>query len=157
MKRADNKSDCPINLAVEAVGDSWSLLVIRDIAANGKKTFGEFLGSQERIGPSVLSDRIGHLERRGLIAKVVDAQDRRRIIYSLGPAGIQLIPLLYELARWGVATTPGAADDPENPWAAVMKCDRDAVVAAWLQAVRAGHSFFIGPHSAAAKLGLTYF
>jgi DNA-binding HxlR family transcriptional regulator len=43
------RSDCPINFALEIFGDPWSLLIIRDLVYFGKKTYGEFLASEEGI------------------------------------------------------------------------------------------------------------
>jgi DNA-binding HxlR family transcriptional regulator len=77
------KSRCPINFTVEIFGDTWSMLIVRDMAALGKRTFGEFLKSAERIGPSVLADRLAHLERKGIISKKTSETDRRKVIYSL--------------------------------------------------------------------------
>ena len=61
MKRTDRKSHCPVNSALEVVGDPWSLLVVRDIVFYGKHAFGEFLASEERITTSVLADRLARL------------------------------------------------------------------------------------------------
>jgi hypothetical protein len=57
------RSDCSINFALETVGDPWSLLIIRDIVYFGKKTYGEFLASEEGIATNVLADRLAHLEQ----------------------------------------------------------------------------------------------
>lgn len=57
MKRADNKSHCPVNFNLEIFGDTWSFFIIRDIATDGKSTFNEFLKSNEGIRPSALSSR----------------------------------------------------------------------------------------------------
>ena len=44
------RSGCPINAAVEAFGDSWSLLVLRDVMFGNKRYFRELLaGSEEKI------------------------------------------------------------------------------------------------------------
>ena len=45
------RSNCPINFALETFGDPWSLLIIRDMVYFGKKTCGEFLASEEGMGP----------------------------------------------------------------------------------------------------------
>jgi ribosomal protein S4 len=39
MKRASGKSTCPVNFGLEAFGDPWSLLVVRDVVYFGKHTF----------------------------------------------------------------------------------------------------------------------
>ena len=53
MKRTDRKSHCPVNFALETVGDPWSLLIVRDIVFHGKHTFGEFLAAQRSASPPV--------------------------------------------------------------------------------------------------------
>jgi DNA-binding HxlR family transcriptional regulator len=152
MKRPDNKSSCPINFTVEAFGDTWSLLIIRDIAALGKRTFGEFLESEERIGPSVLADRLAHLEAKGVITKKTDAADKRRVIYSLTESGMSVLPIVYEYATWGVASCADP-DDPD-PWSNSLQHNKALVLRLWHEALESGSSFFFGPNSVATKLKL---
>lgn len=52
------RSGCPINAAVEAFGDSWSLLVLRDVMFGSRRYFRELLaGSEEGIASNILADR----------------------------------------------------------------------------------------------------
>ena len=145
MKRLDVKSECPINFSLEIFGDSWSLLIIRDMISVGKKTFGEFLDSEERIGPSVLADRLAHLEKKGIICKQSDAHDKRKMVYSLTETGLGVIPIVYELATWGTRVSPHP--DASEAWFASMKLDRQLVIAAWREAIMKGSSFMNGPDS----------
>jgi Predicted transcriptional regulators len=41
------RSGCPINAAVEAFGDSWSLLVLRDVMFGNRRYFRELLAGSE--------------------------------------------------------------------------------------------------------------
>ena len=62
------RSGCPINAAVEAFGDSWSLLVLRDVMFGNKRYFRELLaGSQEGIASNILADRLKRLVGAGLL------------------------------------------------------------------------------------------
>lgn len=149
MKRADGRSTCPTNFTVETFGDSWSLLILRDLLTLGKRTFGDYLRSEERIGPSVLADRLARLERGGIIVRNRNEHDARKVTYSATERGIAVIPLLYEAARWGMGGVP---IEPDDPWDAVMALDRDEVLAAWERAVREGGSLFGGEASAFARL-----
>lgn len=101
MKRLDRKSDCAINFSLEILGDAWSLLIIRDMVNFGKKTYGEFLASEERIGTSVLARKLAHLAREGIISKQTSGADKRKEEYCLTEKGIALVPILNELAVWG--------------------------------------------------------
>lgn len=152
MKRADNKSRCPINFTVEIFGDTWSFLIVRDMLTAGKKTFGEFLHSNERIGPSVLAERLAHLERKGIVTKRPDSGDKRKMIYLLTEAGARLIPIVYEIAVWGSHTSPNP--EAAETWFKAMQLDKERVLTAWREAVEAGSSFFGGPDSAVKKLEL---
>ena len=125
MKREDNKSGCPINFTVEIFGDTWSLLIVRDMLALGKKTFGEFLESEERIGPSVLADRLSHLEKKGIISKRPSDTDKRKYIYSLTDKGLNAIPILYEIAVWGSLHSPNPV--APDAWFQSMQLDRSLV------------------------------
>ena len=64
--RQDGRSGCPINRAVEALGDSWTLLVLRDIVFGGRRHFRELLsGSEEGIASNILADRLHRLVATG--------------------------------------------------------------------------------------------
>src|SRR5688500_13428794 len=63
---------CPVAQALEVVGERWTLLVIREILA-GSRRFGEILNGVRRIPRSVLANRLEHLERAGLVARVQGA------------------------------------------------------------------------------------
>ena len=113
MKRSSGRNPrCPVNVAVEIVGDPWTLLVIRDIVFYGKTTFREFLASEERITTSVLADRLAMLVREGIAEKTPSPHDRRSELYSLTDKGLALIPVLIELANWGVAYGPEVTPNP---------------------------------------------
>jgi DNA-binding HxlR family transcriptional regulator len=152
MKRADNKSRCPINFTVEIFGDTWSMLIYRDMAALGKKTYGEFLESEERIGSSVLAERLVHLQQKGIICKTPGVQDKRKVLYSLTETGIRAVPILYEIATWGTHTSPNPKS--ATAWFAAMERDKQQVVDAWQRALRAGDSFFFGEQSVVNQLKL---
>ncbi len=111
MKRADRKSDCAINYSLEMLGDPWSLLIIRDIVSFGKKTYGEFLASDERIGTSVLARKLVSLEKNGIITKEPSKADKRKEEYRLTTKGLDLIPILCEFSLWGATHDPHSGAD----------------------------------------------
>ena len=99
-KPRKSRSDCPMNFALETFGDSWSLLIIRDIVFWGKRTFGEFLRSNEGIATNILTARLQRLENEGILTKRPDPADKRRDLYSLTQKGLDLIPIMLELGAW---------------------------------------------------------
>jgi DNA-binding HxlR family transcriptional regulator len=106
MKEAsmDNaqRSGCPINLALEVLGDKWSLLVLRDIVFADRRYFRQLLKhSPEGIASNVLADRFKRLLDRGVLTKSGDADHKQKARYSLTAMGIALVPVLAELGIWG--------------------------------------------------------
>ncbi|MDB5238591.1 MAG: transcriptional regulator [Candidatus Kaiserbacteria bacterium] len=138
MKRTDRKSDCAINFALETFGDPWSLLIVRDIVYFGKNTYGEFLGSAERIGTSVLAHRLAVLEKKGILSKSLSKIDQRKEEYHLTAKGLDLIPLLLDLTEWGAAHDPRTG--ASRKWITAIRTDRNTVIKRTQDIVRKGGS-----------------
>jgi DNA-binding HxlR family transcriptional regulator len=101
-----HKSYCPINLAMEILGDKWSLLIIRDMMFGDKQHFREFLQSEEKIASNILTDRLALLEREGLITKRPDPDYVQKFIYRLTEKGIDLLPALMTISAWSIKYNP---------------------------------------------------
>ena len=151
MKRASGKSHCPINFGLETFGDPWSLLIVRDIVYFGKHTFKEFLASEEKIAPSVLSSRLTALEAAGILTNSPDPADRRRVRYDLTERGLRLIPILVEIAGWSARVDPETQAPME--WVDLVDSRKPEMIALITDTVRAGGCVFIGENSVLAKLG----
>lgn len=114
------KSLCPINLALEVLGDRWSLLIVRDMMFAGKRHFREFLQSEEGISSNILTERLNTLVEHGVLTKTDDPSHKQKAIYSLTPRGIDLLPLVTQLGIWGRKHTP-ATKESGAPAAALEK------------------------------------
>lgn len=102
----DARSGCPINAAVEAFGDQWSLLVLRDVMFGNRRSFRVLQGqSEEGIASNILSDRLKRLVAGGLLTRD-GAGPGQRAIYSLTEAAIQLVPVFAQLGSWGLRHRP---------------------------------------------------
>lgn len=106
VKTTRNRSLCPINLVLEAVGDSWSMLIIRDLMLRGHTSYQAFLRSEEKIATNILADRLSKLEQNGLITKSADPADARKFIYALTQKGADLAPLLVEMTLYSLKHEP---------------------------------------------------
>lgn len=98
--KQQKRSNCPVNYALETFGDTWSLLIIRDIVFWGKKTFTEFAASKEAIATNILSDRLTYLIEKGVLERKENIEDKRRTMYTLTEKGLGLIPMLLEMSAW---------------------------------------------------------
>ena len=94
------KSYCPINQALEVFGDKWTLLIIRDIMFDGKRYFREMLNSDEKIASNILTDRLNKLEEFGILMKTKDEHHKQKNVYSLTEKGIDLMPVMIDIAHW---------------------------------------------------------
>jgi DNA-binding HxlR family transcriptional regulator len=81
------------------LGDKWSLVVVRDIF-NGKKSFGEFLDSPEKISTSVLTSTLQFMESVGILEYFFCQLDKKAIYYNLTDKGIDLNPIIFEMIYW---------------------------------------------------------
>lgn len=152
MKKArERRSDCPINFTLQTIGDTWSLLIIRDIVYFGKKTYGEFLDSDEHIATNILANRLAQLEADGILRKSPHPTDGRKEIYRLTDKGLDLIPLLLEMAAWGAAHDPQTGAPPD--WIVYVNANKADVIQRVRDTVRAGGSIFVGEDSVVRQLG----
>lgn len=145
------RSDCPVNFALETFGDKWSLLIIRDIVFWGKKTYGEFLNSDEGIATNILAARLAQLEQEGILARSPDPADKRRDVYSLTEKGLELIPLLVEIVAWSgklIEWQAQAGNGTPQQIAAVkrfaMTKDKSSIVDEIREIVKRGGYYFEG-------------
>ena len=106
------RSACPVASALDLFGDKWTLVVIRDIVA-GKKRYGEFEKSPERIPTNILADRLRALEQYALIRKVPYQSRPKRYEYRLTDKGADLLPVLQAMARWANRHVAGTWRPPD--------------------------------------------
>jgi len=94
-----SRSGCPIATSLDLLGDRWTLVIVRDMVT-GKKRFGEFLSSPERIPTNILTDRLKRLEGAGAVETHRYQDKPARHEYRLTQKGADLLPTLQALCRW---------------------------------------------------------
>ena len=94
------RCECPITSALDVLGDKWTLVIIKLMLLEQKKTFKEFSESVESIAPSILSSRLKTLEKNGFTLKVNLPNNKKTNYYILTEKGLSLAPVLIELALW---------------------------------------------------------
>ena len=102
-RKAERRSECPLNASVEMLGDRWSLLIIRDMMLQGARTYKEFLQCHEGIATNILADRLRKLVAYRIITTEPDPSDGRKLTYRLTAKGIDLAPVLTEMVLWAAA------------------------------------------------------
>ena len=100
----ERRSDCPISLALEIFGDKWTLLILRDFIFFDNRHFNQMV-TMEKISTNILTDRLSRLLENGVIKKEVDSNNKSSYLYSLTEKGLELVPLVMEIYRWGANHT----------------------------------------------------
>jgi DNA-binding HxlR family transcriptional regulator len=99
VKRKSLEGDsCPIARALDAIGDWWSLLIVRELWL-GTRRFGEF---QKKLGlaKNILSTRLRMLIERGIVDTAPASDGSGYHEYVLTPKGQGLFPVLVALRQW---------------------------------------------------------
>lgn len=91
---------CSAARALDAVGDRWTLLIVRELLA-GPRRYTDLHADLPGVSTDVLASRLKDMERDGLAT-------RRRLpppgavsVYELTARGRGLLPVLQALGRWG--------------------------------------------------------
>lgn len=128
------RSTCPINRALEMLGDQWSLLILRDIALHNRRAFRELLNaSEEGISGPVLSRRLADLTTAGFLTKSQVGRGMQGR-YSLTELGLSALPVLVELGRLGATIDPDTAENAPH-----FDADGPGSLEGRLSALRADH------------------
>lgn len=102
VKRTSFEGDaCPVARALEAIGDWWSILIIRE-AMLGLRRFGEF---QSKLGmaKNILAVRLRSLVDHGILATAPASDGSVYQEYVLTAKGRGTFPILVALRQWSEA------------------------------------------------------
>jgi|GEM_PF-3413521 len=94
------RSDCAVGHALDIIGDRWTLLIVRDLLLDGKKTYKELQESPEAIPTNTLAARLKLLEETALIEKKPYQTNPVRYEYKLTARGRGLKHVLLALRNW---------------------------------------------------------
>src|SRR5919201_5272708 len=99
---------CGLARALDAVGDRWSLLIVRELLP-GPMRYSELLASLGGIATNLLAHRLRSLEACGVIERRLG--ETSGVVYALTPWGSQLREPIEGLIRWSfplMMTGPGS-------------------------------------------------
>lgn len=103
---------CPIAQAMSVIGDSWTLLLLRD-AMRGSTKFEEF---QQKTGASraVISERLAHLVEHDVLKRTQYEAHPPRYEYRLTARGKALQPVMMTMAHWAETHLPKPTRAPKR-------------------------------------------
>jgi DNA-binding HxlR family transcriptional regulator len=100
---------CAIAQALDLVGERWALLVVRELLL-GPKRYTDLRRGLPNASPNVLSQRLGELERAGVLRRRKLPPPAGSRVYELTDWGRELEEIVVALGRWG-ARSPTPPDD----------------------------------------------
>jgi DNA-binding HxlR family transcriptional regulator len=106
---------CPVAHALGVVGERWALLVVRELL-QGPKRYTDLAEGLPGIGTNILASRLRDLETAGVVTKKTLPPPAASRVYQLTDYGLELKPVMRELALWGARSLgPPTADDELFP------------------------------------------
>lgn len=103
-KRSYHQPDCGLAVALDLLGERWTLLILRELLL-GPQRYTDVLGALDGLSTNLLATRLRHLERTGLVVRSELPPPAASTVYELTPLGRDLEPTLLQLARWGTHFT----------------------------------------------------
>lgn len=91
---------CPVNMATEVLADRWTPLIVRELLL-GSTRFNDLVRALPGISRTLLSQRLRHLERRGVI-ETWPSPSGRGSEYHLTDAGRDLEGVIDAFGRWAI-------------------------------------------------------
>lgn len=99
-REEDKKLKCSLAIALAAVGEQWSTLILRDFMIFGGTRRFEQLREGLKISRNVLTERLRTLQEQGIVKKSPVEEGGRRMEYKLTRKGWELMPMLVATHQW---------------------------------------------------------
>lgn len=105
---------CALSFALDAIGERWTLLIIRELLP-GPRRFTDLLDGLPGVSTNLLTERLKTLEGQGIIARRTLPPPAASTVYELTAFGRELETAIIELGRWGSRLLPSTLDGLSMP------------------------------------------
>src|SRR5918911_746584 len=92
---------CALAKALDAVGDRWTLLIVRELLLRGPCRYTDLRHGLPGIATNLLADRLRELEQAGIVHREAAPPPIATTLFSLTTRGEELAPVVEALGRWG--------------------------------------------------------
>jgi len=104
---------CGLAAGLDAVGDRWTLLIVRELLILGPARYTDLLRGLPGIPTNLLANRLREMEAAGLVERQEPAPPVATPLVSLTERGRALLPVIEAVAAWGAPTLGGIDRDAE--------------------------------------------
>ena len=101
IQNENPKENCPVSKTLELLGGKWTSRVIYELEKAEQLRFGQLKKNLAGITNTMLSSSLKLLEARGIVERRQFNEVPLRVEYSLTEAGNAMLPIYYEMAKWG--------------------------------------------------------
>lgn len=105
---------CALAKALDAVGERWTLLIVRELL-DGPKRYTDLLEGIPGIATDMLASRLRDLEAKGLVRRRELAPPAASAVYELTRLGEGLRPAVASFAGWGMQLMGARRGDEFRP------------------------------------------
>ncbi|HEY3344300.1 MAG TPA: helix-turn-helix domain-containing protein, partial [Anaerolineaceae bacterium] len=105
---------CALAYALDAIGERWTLLIVRELLT-GPRRFKDLIDGLPGISTNLLSERLKSLVKQGIIDRRVLPPPAGSAVYELTPLGRGLENAVVELGRWGSRLMPPEIEGASLP------------------------------------------
>lgn len=101
IKTADPMENCPVSKTLQLLNGKWTSRIIFELQKSETIRFGQLKRNLKDITNTMLSSTLKSLEDAGLVKRQQFDEMPVRVEYSLTEAGREMLPIYYEMAKWG--------------------------------------------------------
>ena len=147
---------CPIAVALDLIGDRWTLLFLRDLT-HAPMRFVDLQNINPKVSPNLLTKRLRALQAAGIVTQRELPPPARAVVYELDPeAREMLLPILNGLGRFGAYLFESAPAGPTEAVVEQMRRNGHWVLAKGID-FTATYRFRLEPHDLGLTVGPTVF
>ena len=106
LSTEQERAECPIEATVSLIGGKWKTVILWKLK-DKKLRFNQLMAEMPEISPKMLTKQLRELEQDGLVARKMFPEIPPRVEYGLTPKAVSLVPILVDMAKWGVANIEG--------------------------------------------------
>lgn len=98
--------NCPVTPLLEMLQGKWKFQILYELCIKDPIRFGELKKAIEGITNTMLTTSLRDLEKDGLISRIQFNEIPPHVEYSLTDKGKDLLPIFYEMTKWGFKHIP---------------------------------------------------
>ncbi len=98
--------NCPVTPLLEMLQGKWKFQIIYELCIKDPIRFGELKKAINGITNTMLTTSLRDLEKDGLVSRIQFNEIPPHVEYSLTDKGKDLLPIFYEITKWGFKYIP---------------------------------------------------